>query len=308
MKIFFLLLFISLVSASNSFGQKVSSKLFVYTQILPDTITAPLELSVNTGQSGITITPKIIKNNSITAFDIVTDAPVWVNISLKQNNQFKAGAGMVYIKQDEVVKVFLPGFFTQAVVTGGENDFILDNPFLLFELPRSMSIHKDYTLSNLRKVYKYETRYGDLYGRLEEYKKKTYNTINQYNDYDFTLKCLYENRETFPLYVLDSAKNIFSDRIKATPNWKQLDSYIKRAVEVISSNKVKESLLLETPEGKQLTANVLFENTEFTFVDFWASWCGPCIQQIPELKELYKKVDNKKISFVAVSIDEEKEK
>ena len=40
-----------------------------------------------------------------------------------------------------------------------------------------------------------------------------------------------------------------------------------------------------------------------TLLVFWASWCVPCVREIPELKNLYNKYKNKGFSIVSVSID-----
>ena len=36
------------------------------------------------------------------------------------------------------------------------------------------------------------------------------------------------------------------------------------------------------------------------FLDFWATWCGPCLQEMPNLKELYKKTDRDKFEIVGI--------
>lgn len=42
-------------------------------------------------------------------------------------------------------------------------------------------------------------------------------------------------------------------------------------------------------------------------VDVWATWCGPCIAQIPHLKTLEKKYEGKDVVFMGVSVDEQKD-
>ena len=42
---------------------------------------------------------------------------------------------------------------------------------------------------------------------------------------------------------------------------------------------------------------------KYVYIDVWATWCGPCKQQIPFLKEVEKKYHGKNIQFVSISID-----
>ncbi|MDA3844436.1 MAG: TlpA disulfide reductase family protein [Candidatus Kapabacteria bacterium] len=38
-------------------------------------------------------------------------------------------------------------------------------------------------------------------------------------------------------------------------------------------------------------------------LDFWASWCGPCVKELPFLSELYNKYKDQGLEVVAVNID-----
>ena len=39
-------------------------------------------------------------------------------------------------------------------------------------------------------------------------------------------------------------------------------------------------------------------------VDFWASWCGPCRREMPNLVDAYKKYKGKNFEIVGVSLDQ----
>jgi thiol-disulfide isomerase/thioredoxin len=42
-------------------------------------------------------------------------------------------------------------------------------------------------------------------------------------------------------------------------------------------------------------------------VDFWATWCGPCVAEMPRMKELYAKYHDKGVEFIGVSLDYSKD-
>jgi thiol-disulfide isomerase/thioredoxin len=44
---------------------------------------------------------------------------------------------------------------------------------------------------------------------------------------------------------------------------------------------------------------------KYVYFDIWATWCGPCIAEIPSLKKVEKQFQGKNIAFVSVSIDTE---
>lgn len=46
---------------------------------------------------------------------------------------------------------------------------------------------------------------------------------------------------------------------------------------------------------------------KFVLIDFWASWCMPCLREMPHLKQLEEKYSKDKIAFIGISLDKQTE-
>jgi thiol-disulfide isomerase/thioredoxin len=41
-------------------------------------------------------------------------------------------------------------------------------------------------------------------------------------------------------------------------------------------------------------------------IDFWATWCGPCVAEMPKMKKIYAEYKDKGVEFIGVSLDQSK--
>ncbi len=57
------------------------------------------------------------------------------------------------------------------------------------------------------------------------------------------------------------------------------------------------------PDTSGNTFSLMEAKGKYTLIDFWASWCTPCLLQIPDLKEAYAEYHPKGFEILGVSVD-----
>lgn len=61
-------------------------------------------------------------------------------------------------------------------------------------------------------------------------------------------------------------------------------------------------IILDTPDGEELRLSSL--RGQYVLIDFWASWCGPCRRENPNVVRLYHQYKDKGFTVYSVSLDD----
>ena len=65
-------------------------------------------------------------------------------------------------------------------------------------------------------------------------------------------------------------------------------------------------LMVKTLEGNR-QINLGRQRGKVVLVDIWASWCAPCMEEMPLLDEMAARLKNQGVEIIAVSVDEDRE-
>lgn len=57
-------------------------------------------------------------------------------------------------------------------------------------------------------------------------------------------------------------------------------------------------------EGADVSLQQALETNDLVLVEWWASWCGPCIAKFPELKKLYASYQDAGFQVITINVDE----
>jgi thiol-disulfide isomerase/thioredoxin len=85
----------------------------------------------------------------------------------------------------------------------------------------------------------------------------------------------------------------------------QIEAAYKQYSGQTSGSMTAPDIVLPNPDGKMMKLSDL--KGKVVLVDFWASWCGPCRKENPNVVNIYKKFENRGFTVFSVSLDSDRE-
>lgn len=106
-----------------------------------------------------------------------------------------------------------------------------------------------------------------------------------------------KQKELFPL---------FDNAFRQTPQFIEKEALINAQIATQVGNKYANVNGLD-PKGSKVSLSDYVGKKKFVIVDFWASWCKPCVKTIPHLKVMYDEFKDQGLEIVSISLDEDKD-
>jgi thiol-disulfide isomerase/thioredoxin len=120
----------------------------------------------------------------------------------------------------------------------------------------------------------------------------------------------YWNEQFLP--ILKKVANAYTEKYKESPIALSMQNQVKEIEAgynefLLSKSGKKEApeIALKNPEGKIIKLSSL--RGKVVLIDFWASWCGPCRKENPNVVRMYEKYKNKGFTIYSVSLDKDSE-
>jgi peroxiredoxin len=114
---------------------------------------------------------------------------------------------------------------------------------------------------------------------------------------------------TFQPVQTDSAMKYLKNRFPSNGFLAEMDKSSQQQSEQTASNswvgKTVPELIMPDVNGKEVSVTSF--HGKFLLIDFWASWCGPCRMENPNVVKAYKEFKEKNFTILGVSLDKDKD-
>ena len=228
-------------------------------------------------------------------------------------------------------------YLAYKLISTEENDFYGESLYLEDEVSYELELEKYKTILMQRldrfengyfkrteeksinaSIEKYLKRKKSFSDRTEEerlYLWETSKLSKEYNFYDL-LSTL--NSAEFDENLIEYEKKMNS----ALEPLKKLNDYEKeqgKITKIVASWRERKDDYDNMPNDGDMSVDFSYPNIagemislssfrgRLVYIDVWATWCGPCIAELPSLERLQKDYENMDIVFLSVSVDTDKE-
>ena len=114
----------------------------------------------------------------------------------------------------------------------------------------------------------------------------------------------YDENENLINASLDNLIKVSPASATLAENYKKTQAELKERRERMKIGNPAPMFTFKTVKGKN--SDISKYKGKVLVLDFWASWCGPCRQEIPNMKKYYEEFKGKDVEFLSVSIDAKK--
>ena len=231
------------------------------------------------------------------------DAPTHVYLSIKDSRNF----GSLWLENNPMTITAEDGKFREAVITGSEtqkdNDFLKSriNPLRAVEdslegilRAKDVELEKSYRDSLIVKI---KENYAE---QKEAYK----GFVKDYPNSFVSAYILKIYKTAWGKDTTEVLYSPFAEEVKNTEDGQSIARYIELSVDPQIGDKYVD-FEMENVAGEKVKLSDI--KGKYVLVDFWASWCGPCRKENPNLVKTYNNFHDKGFEILGVSFDQKKE-
>ena len=231
-----------------------------------------------------------------------------INLGNTQKLNFLAEGGETFSLTGDAHDTNDDGVTTSGAITGSSNmEYYNKILVLVADLRSKVTIwNEEYEKASLKNDQK---KINEIQGRFEKAERELMSQIKTMLPEMgssfiavFTANNFLNSQTDLP--VLEA----LADKLqKENPSPKYAQAFIAgvKRVKGIGIGDIAPDFSLNDPDGKQIALSSL--RGKYVLLDFWASWCGPCRKENPNVVRLYEQYKDKNFEIYGVSLDRDKD-